>query len=89
MLVRSHSSGFCAIAGGYVVRDRATRGLNGRYVYGDLCNSRLYSVRLRPGHASGNRALPVRVGSLVSFGEDARARVYAVSSSGPVYRLTG
>jgi hypothetical protein len=25
----------------------------------------------------------------VSFGEDARARVYAVSSSGPVYRLTG
>jgi hypothetical protein len=66
-----------------------TRGLNGRYVYGDLCNSRLYSVRLGPGRASGNRALPVRVGNLVSFGQDALGRVYAVSLSGSVYRLAG
>jgi hypothetical protein len=29
----------------------------------------------------------VRVGNLVSFGEDAAAHVYAVSLSGPVYRL--
>jgi len=89
VLVRSHGAGFCAIVGGYVVRDHSLGGLYGRYIYGDYCNSRLYSARLRPGHASGDRALPVRVGSLVSFGEDARARVYAVSSSGPVYRLTG
>jgi Glucose / Sorbosone dehydrogenase len=90
VLVRSHSAdGFCAIVGGYVVRNLATRGLNGRYVYGDLCNSRLFSVRLRAGHASGNRALPVRVRNLVSFGQDASGRVYAVSLSGPVYRLTG
>ena len=88
VLVRSHAAGFCAIVGGYVVRDGSSS-LNGRYVYGDLCNSRLYSVRLHSGGASGNRALPVRVGNLVSFGEDARGRVYAVSLSGPVYRLTG
>jgi glucose/arabinose dehydrogenase len=88
VLVRSHSSGFCAIVGGYVVRTRGSS-LNGRYVYGDLCNSRLYSVRLHPGGASGNRALPVRVGNLVSFGEDALGRAYAVSLSGPVYRLAG
>jgi glucose/arabinose dehydrogenase len=89
VLVRSHSGdGFCAIVGGYVVRDRSSS-LKGRYVYGDLCNSRLFSVRLRPGHASGNRGLPARVGNLVSFGEDARGRVYAVSLSGPVYRLAG
>ena len=89
VLVWSHASGFCAIVGGYVGRNRAARGLNGRYVYGDLCNSRLYSVRLRRGGASGNRALPVRVGNLVSFGQDAAGRVYAVSLSGPVYRLAG
>jgi hypothetical protein len=89
VLVRSHSSGFCAIVGGYVVRDRSLRGLYGRYVYGDYCNSRLYSVPLRPAHATNNRALPAWVGSLVSFGEDGRGRVYAVSLAGPVYRLTG
>jgi hypothetical protein len=89
VLVRSHSSGFCAIDGGYMVRDRSLGSLFGRYVYGDLCNSRLYSVRLRPGRASGNRALGVRVGNLVSFGEDAAGHVYAVSLSGSVYRLAG
>ena len=51
-------AGFCAIVGGYVVRDHSLGGLYGRYIYGDYCNSRLYSARLRPGHASGDRALP-------------------------------
>src|SRR5581483_8201909 len=89
VLVRPHSAGFCAIVGGYVARGAAPRALHGRYVYGDLCNSRLFSVRLRRGHASGDRALPLRVGNLVSFGQDARGRLYAVSMSGPVYRLAG
>jgi glucose/arabinose dehydrogenase len=89
VLVRPHSAGFCAIVGGYVARGGAPRALRGRYVYGDLCNSRLFSVRLRRGHASGDRALPMRVGNLVSFGQDARGRLYAVSMSGPVYRLAG
>jgi glucose/arabinose dehydrogenase len=90
VLVRSHSgAGFCAIVGGYVVRDHSARSLYGRYVYGDLCNSRLFAVKLRSGHASGNHALGVRVSGLVSFGEDARGRVYAVSMHGPVYRLVG
>jgi glucose/arabinose dehydrogenase len=89
VLTLSHSRGFCAVDGGYVVRDRTLRSLFGRYVYGDLCNSRLYSAKLRKGHVVGNRALPVKVGNLVSFGEDARGRVYAVSLSGSVYRLAG
>jgi glucose/arabinose dehydrogenase len=90
VLVRSHSGdGFCAIDGGYVVRDHSLRGLYGRYIYGDLCNSRLFSVKLRSGHATGNRPLSAKVKDLVSFGEDARAHVYAVSLDGPVYRLAG
>jgi len=89
VLVRTHSAGFCAIVGGYVARGAAPRALRGRYVYGDLCNPRLFSVRLRRGHASGSRTLPMRVGNLVSFGQDARGRLYAVSMSGPVYRLAG
>ncbi|HEY2601486.1 MAG TPA: PQQ-dependent sugar dehydrogenase [Thermoleophilaceae bacterium] len=90
VLVRSHSGdGFCAIVGGYVVRDRSLGSLYGHYVYGDLCNSSLFSVRLRAGHAAGNHALGPKVSNLVSFGEDGRGRIYAVSQNGPVYRLAG
>jgi glucose/arabinose dehydrogenase len=90
VLVRSHSGdGFCAIVGGYVVRDRSLGGLYGNYVYGDLCNSRVFAAKLRTGHASADRATRLQVSNLVSFGEDGRGRVYAVSLSGPVYRLAG
>jgi hypothetical protein len=83
----SHGEGFCSIIGGYVIRDRGLGGLYGRYVYGDLCNSRLRIARLRSGRATADRPLGVRVGQLVSFGEDARGRLYAISLRGFVYRI--
>jgi glucose/arabinose dehydrogenase len=85
--VRTHSAGWCAITGGYVVRDRSLRGVYGHYVYGDLCKSGLRSVVLGAGAAHGDRALGVSVAQLVSFGEDAAGHVYAVSLNGPVYRI--
>ena len=89
VLVRRHPRRGCAaIIGGYVVRDRALRGLRGRYLYGDLCQTRLRSVRLGTPQASGDRAEPLTVRfPLVSFGEDARGHLYAVSMAGAVYRL--
>ena len=87
VLTRSHNHGWCSITGGVVVRDRALSGLRGRYLFGDICKSRIYSVKLRAGRASGARATAMRIQSVSSFGEDARGRVYAVSLSGPVYRL--
>ena len=89
VLVGEHPKRGCtAIIGGYVVRDRSLRGLYGRYLYGDLCELRLRSVRLSTPRARGDRAEPLRVPfPLVSFGEDGRGRVYAISLSGPVYRL--
>ncbi len=86
-LQRFHGrDGVCSITGGYVVRDRKLIGLRGRYIYGDLCVSRLRHARLRHPSARGDRASGLRVASLVSFGEDAFGRVYAVSLDGPVYR---
>jgi glucose/arabinose dehydrogenase len=87
VLQRTHSQGSCSITGGYVIRNRSMGSLRGTYVYGDLCDSRLRVARLRPGRARGDRALGVRVPQLVSFGEDARGRVYAVSLEGAVFRL--
>ena len=87
VIERLHSRGNCSITGGVVVRDRALRGLYGRYLFGDYCRGRIESARLSPGRARSVRNTSMRVDSLSSFGEDARGRVYAVSRDGPVYRL--
>jgi glucose/arabinose dehydrogenase len=88
VLEYSHAGGNCSVTGGYVVRDRGVPSLYGRYVYGDYCKGKLYSVKLGAGRATGRRApaLPT-VSSLSSFGEDARGRVYVTSGDGPVYRF--
>jgi glucose/arabinose dehydrogenase len=88
VLQRTRRQGACTIIGGYVIRDRSLgRSLYGRYVYGDLCDSRLRTARLARPRARGDRALGIRVPMLVSFGEDAQGRLYAVSLRGPVYRV--
>jgi glucose/arabinose dehydrogenase len=87
IIERGHGQGSCSITGGYVVRDRTLPRLRGKYVFGDLCDSRLRVASVRGRRSRGGRALGVRVSNLVSFGEDLRGRVYAVSLNGPVYRL--
>ena len=87
VITRTHGAGWCSITGGVVVRDRALGGLRGRYLFGDFCKPRIYSAKLAPGRATSVRRTSLRVQSVSSFGEDARGRVYAVSLSGPVYRL--
>ncbi|HET8821958.1 MAG TPA: PQQ-dependent sugar dehydrogenase [Thermoleophilaceae bacterium] len=88
VLQHSHSaSGYCSITGGYVMRDRSLgRGWTGRYVYGDYCNGRLRVSHLRRPTARSRRTR-LSVSNLVSFGEDGRGRVYAVSLDGPVFRI--
>ena len=87
VIEHSHSSGFCSITGGYILRHRSYGSLRGTYVYGDLCEGIVRGARLAPGSAKDRRSFGVSVPSVSSFGEDSRGRVYAASLSGPVYRL--
>jgi glucose/arabinose dehydrogenase len=88
VIAHNQAGGFCSIIGGYVIRDRSLRGTRffGRYIYGDLCNPGLRLAFLKRPRAP-TRSSGLRVSNLVSFGEDGRGRVYAVSLSGPVYRI--
>jgi glucose/arabinose dehydrogenase len=87
VLQHSQGQGFCSIISGYVIRDRSLgRGWTGRLVYGDYCNGRLRVAHMRRGRAP-TRATGLNVDELVSFGEDGRGRVYAVSLAGPVFRI--
>jgi glucose/arabinose dehydrogenase len=84
VIEQSHADGWCAITGGYVVRDAALPELAGTYVYSDLCKGRIFGARLPgPGVDLG---LPT-VASPTSFGQDGCGRVYIASLNGPVFRL--
>jgi glucose/arabinose dehydrogenase len=86
-LVARHSDGYCAIIGGYVVRDRSLPSLYGRYLFGDFCRPQIESVKLRHGRASGLRATGLQVSATSSFGQDASGHIYITSLNGPVYRI--
>jgi glucose/arabinose dehydrogenase len=87
VLIAQHSSGYCAIIGGYVVRDRSLPSLYGRYLFGDNCRSQIESVNLTRGHAAGRRATGLLVSATSSFGQDAGGHIYITSLDGPVYRV--
>ncbi len=86
--VYSHSQG-CSVTGGFVYRGRAYPGLRGRYIYGDYCSGKIWTLRVSGGRAVDARAESIEVGDLSSFGEDARGELYAVSLGGRVFRVTG
>jgi hypothetical protein len=87
VITHTHDAGWSSIIGGYVLRDPTLPArLRGRYVYGDLSKPGLRTAKLHPGR-DASAPLGVNVPALVSFGEDARGRVYAVSLNGPVYRI--
>jgi len=88
VLVAHHSSGYCAIIGGFVVRDRSLPGLYGRYLFGDDCRPQIEAVTLSPGKAKNLRATGLSVSATTSFGEDANGHIYIASLNGPVYRVT-
>jgi hypothetical protein len=87
VLERLHSEGVCSITGGYVVRDRALGPLYGRYLHGDLCEPRIHAAVLASDGASDEGPTGLSVDTLVSFGEDACARVYTAAIGGQVSRI--
>jgi hypothetical protein len=87
VLVGRHTDGYCAIIGGYVVRDPTLRSLDGRYLFGDNCRPQINSVLLGAGQARDNHATGLSVSSLSAFGQDNAGHMYAVSLAGPVYGL--
>jgi glucose/arabinose dehydrogenase len=74
------------VIGGYVYRGSAIPELRGAYVFGDLYNPDLRLLVSR-GDSVRHVELGVRVENLSSFGEDHAGELYALSLSGPVYRL--
>jgi hypothetical protein len=85
----AHSVGGCSVTGGYVYRGSQIPSLQGRYVYGDFCTGKIWSLAIQGGKAADVRAESINVKRLSSFGLDAHGELYAVSLDGAVYAVTG
>ncbi len=80
----SHSGGNCSITGGYVYRGTLQSAFRGYYVFADYCSGRIWTL------AHAGTAIALRADTSVnitSFGEGESGEIYAVTSSGYVYRV--
>jgi glucose/arabinose dehydrogenase len=81
----SHKFG-CSITGGFVYRGSAVPALYGRYVYGDYCSGRIWSLEAEGGQPHLVDVPLVK--GLSSFGEDTAGELYVTSLDGRVLRFT-
>ncbi len=81
------SGGNCAVTAGYVYRGSRIPALSGAFLFGDYCAGQLRAFVQSRGRAADHRFLEVPVQSLSSFGQDQAGELYALSLSGPVFRI--
>ena len=76
----------CSVTGGFVYRGRALPAYRGRYLYGDLCSGKIWSLRRRGGRAEV-RLERLRLPLLTTFGQDEHGELYLASHDGRVLAL--
>lgn len=86
----AHGPG-CSVAGGFVYRGTSIPGLQGWYLFADLCSSEVSALRQCPGGVEVESVLgPMDTGftGLFSLGQDEDGEVYLCSGGGQVVRIT-
>jgi glucose/arabinose dehydrogenase len=88
VLEYGHSESACSVIGGVVYRGAAVPELDGTYLWADLCERAVHTLR-RDGDrwAAGVLGGDVPAG-IVSFGQSTSGEVYLVSLNDGVYRIT-
>ena len=85
----AHASGDCSVTGGYAYRGSAVPSLQGRYVFGDYCSGRLWTLReTAPFSGSWVLSQPLDTPySITSFGEDQAGELYVTHLGGTLFRF--
>jgi glucose/arabinose dehydrogenase len=78
----------CSITGGYVYRGPGVPELQGKYIYGDYCSNKIWSLEYDGITPPTNQYLLTATGSLTSFGVDQQNELYLTSFNGYIYRFT-
>ena len=84
----THDEGRCSISGGAVGRGPRAGGLAGWYVFGDYCSGTVWGFDTTTLGNTPNVVELTEVPELAAVAEGPGGALYAVSQSGPVYRLT-
>jgi glucose/arabinose dehydrogenase len=84
-----HSTGDCAVVGGYVYRGAAFPMLTGAYLFGDECSGRIRSVDAAGPDSQSPTILLDTSHAISSFGEDEAGELYLTDLvSGELYQVT-
>ncbi|MDG2352764.1 MAG: PQQ-dependent sugar dehydrogenase [Acidimicrobiales bacterium] len=83
-----HGDGRCSIIGGVVVRDGNLEGLEGAFVYSDLCDGKIRAL-LFNGEQLIDHDLETVVELPISFTRASDGRIYVLSATGGIFRLEG
>ena len=78
----------CAVTGGYVSR-RSGSTVAGRYLFGDYCSGRIWSLPASTTSTQRQTLLLDTPHNISSFGEDVYGRLYLVSLGGEVFQISG
>ncbi len=82
-----HGTGDCAITGGFVYRGSVNPLLIGRYLFGDYCSGRIWSLQASGPTPQTEVLLADTTLQISSFGEDAAGEIYVVALAGTIYRV--
>jgi len=82
----SHSDG-CSVTGGYVYRGSMSPALYGRYIFGDYCSGRIWTLPQGADRPAAESLFLDTGLDVSSFGEDEAGEVYVVDHAGAIYRV--
>jgi hypothetical protein len=93
--IRQRNMDGCSITGGYVYRGEKISDLYGRYVFGDYCTGKVWSIKIEDGigkdvqehTASIMKSMGKREFYLSSFGQDNNNELFIIDYNGTIYRL--
>jgi glucose/arabinose dehydrogenase len=84
-----HTAGRCAIIGGYVSHDPRIPGIRNRYLFGDLCGGRIFSLlpNVQTQQVSQVQYTGITAPNLSSFGVGPNNWIYFTQTSGQLTRI--
>ncbi len=87
IIERAHTSGDCAVIGGYVYRGTSVAKLAGAYLYSDYCTGIIWAAVQSGGTITATRDLGLRVTNPTAFGQNSFGEVFVATRGGTVYRV--
>ena len=81
----------CSVTGGYVYRGSSIPALYGKYLFGDYCTGKVWSLQVYNGEATGFTQMDIKGINkdfyLSSFGEDGKGELYLLNHTGEIYKI--